>query len=104
MEAMEGPGCSVGILCGLTALTRLTINVDGEECNEGFWRCMAAMTTLRNLYIRQLDMAYFGGIASLVDCRELTRLRTDHSEFLPGLDLKVGFHPKALRTSDSTRR
>jgi hypothetical protein len=92
----------VGILCGLNALTRLTTNLDEEECNEGFWRCMAAMATLKDLYIRELDMAYFGGIVSLVDCQELTRLRTDHSEHFPGLDLKVGFHPKALMTSDST--
>jgi hypothetical protein len=89
MEATEGPGCSVGILCGLTALTRLTINLDGEECNEGFWRCMAAMTTLKDLYIRELDMAYFGGVVSLVDCRKLSRLRTDHSEHFPGFDLEV---------------
>jgi hypothetical protein len=80
---------SVGNLDVLTSLTRLTINVEGVECDDIFWRSIRDVTSLRGLHIRELDMAYFGGIVELATCRALTCLLTDCSEDFPDFEMKV---------------
>jgi hypothetical protein len=72
----EGCWCSVSMLNELTSLTHLTLNVSSEECTEVFWRSMALLTSLKDLYIKELDGASFGGIVRLVTCKELTNLLT----------------------------
>jgi hypothetical protein len=84
-HADERDWCSVAVLRSLHSLTRLAIDVTGyspledpPECNETFWRSMAELTSLRDLYIHDLGMKDFGGIVELVSCRQLTHLWTDN--------------------------
>jgi hypothetical protein len=64
----------------LQCLASLTLNMKEEECSNIVWRSIAKLTGLRDLHVREVDISQFGGIINLVDCRQLTRLRTDNEE------------------------
>jgi hypothetical protein len=102
-EGVEHDWCSVVVLRSLQSLTRLAINVRGigledpPECNEVFWRSMAQLTTLRDLYINELDMEYFGGIVELVSCTQLTHLMADfYAECFEDFEMRVRLLPGAV--------
>jgi hypothetical protein len=75
----EGHWCSVLMLSELWSLTRLTLNVNSNECTKIFWRSVGEITSLRHLSIQELNAASFGGIYRLVTCTELTYLEIDHA-------------------------
>lgn len=91
--------CSVVLLAPLQCLTCLAINVSGQhlqdppKCDEVFWRSMAKLTTLRDLYINDLHMEYFGGMVELTSCKRLTHLLFDHPELSPDFELTVRLLP-----------
>jgi hypothetical protein len=94
-EQFDADFCSVIYLRSLKCLTGLTLNM--EDYSDTVWRSIAKLTGLRDLHIRELDIAEFGGIVNLVECRQLTRLRTDNTEeSLQDFDMEVSLLPTAL--------
>jgi hypothetical protein len=97
--------CSVASLAQLHSLTRLAINVSGQDpqhppkCDEVFWRSMAKLTTLRSLYINDLFMEYFGGIVELTSCKQLTHLLIDHHDLYQDFEMKVRLLQRAVNCS-----
>jgi hypothetical protein len=102
-EGVEHDWCSVVVLRSLHSLTRLAINVrgigleDSPACDEVFWRSMAELTTLRDLYINDLYMEHFGGIVELVSCTQLTHLMADfYAECFEDFEMRVRLLPGAV--------
>ena len=79
-EYEGGDWCSAGVLSQLRSLTRLAVNVQGDEGTEAFWCGMANLKMLRELYVREVDISHFGGIMALVGCIRLTSLRVEFKQ------------------------
>jgi hypothetical protein len=91
----DGNYCSVVYLSNLESLTRLTLNVNYQGCDEIFWRSMAELESLRHLSINGLNKADLGGIVRLDSCKQFTCLETDNDEEWPGFSMTVS-GPKTM--------
>jgi hypothetical protein len=95
MNMKGGDGCSAGVLSQLRSLTRLAVNVQGDEGTEAFWCGMANLKMLRELYVREVDISHFGGIMALVGCIRLTSLRVEFKQEIadepPTFEMEVSY-------------
>lgn len=74
----------------LTGLTSLQLDMSDRKPDDPFWRSLAYLTTLKSLQMADVDYDCLGGVLTLRECKQLTRLHINHEDFWPEQYLEVG--------------